>query len=606
MHYVSTMTITTNNMNKTLQKLFLCCLLLSVTTIAQAQFSGSGSGTPNDPYMITTPAQLDEIRNDLEAHYKLQNDIDLTDYLAPDGAGYARWGDAGWKPIGHYHNLFDMTVFTGSLNGAGYNITGLWINRPDERHVGFFGYTLDATIDSLGIELAEAGIKGGEFVGGLVGMHGWHNESISHCYVTGSVSGGFNIGTCVGGLVGYQVGILSNSYAAGSVTNFYSSGGTGGLVGCSSASNISNCYAANSVSGKGDVGGLAGSCLNSRISNCYAVGSVIGLADYYVGGLVGYRRGGNIISGSFFDTQTTRQTNGVGVGIDTGIIGITTQEMKTGAVFGAWNFSDVWGIYEGYGYPYLRSFNNDMLIVPEGGSKTYDGQSANMPIAYDVISDNPEVDCIIAKAQLTGELAYSVEAPKNAGEYAILQHTLYNPSYQISFKHDVAYAISKRPLRVEAIDETIYCNETPVLDYSIMPGDLIDGDELSGALYVDDLKIGDHKIIQGTLTAGDNYLIIFTAGVLTVLDSCRVDLEKILADKQTLTAYPNPTSGQLIINNEQAAFGASQLIINKIQVFDLNGKLVLQPTTNSFDISHLPNGTYMVKVNEEVIKIVKK
>jgi len=73
-----------------------------------------------------------------------------------------------------------------------------------------------------------------------------------------------------------------------------------------------------------------------------------------------------------------------------------------------------------------------------------------------------------------------------------------------------------------------------------------------------------------------------------------------------LTAYPNPTKGELIINNEQTMFGASQLIINNIQVFDLNGKLVLQPTTNSFNISGLPNGTYMVKVNEEVIKIVKE
>ena len=34
-------------------------------------FSGAGSGTVNDPYIITTPAQLDEVREDLSAHYRL-------------------------------------------------------------------------------------------------------------------------------------------------------------------------------------------------------------------------------------------------------------------------------------------------------------------------------------------------------------------------------------------------------------------------------------------------------------------------------------------------------------------------------------------------------
>ena len=578
--------------------------------MVQAQFSGSGTGTPGDPYIITTPAQLDEVRNNMEACYKLQNDIDLTDYLAPGGDGYARWGDAGWMPIGYFYDFLDWAQFSGSFNGAGYKIIGLWINRPDEKYVGFFGYTNAAAIDSLGIEIAKAGVKGGWHTGGLVGYQGWRNESISHCYVIGSVSGGYSShieAPSVGGLVGAQGGTLSNCYTAGSVTDVasvYHSANTGGLVGHSAtSSNINNCYTTSNVYGLGNrVGGLVGWHFGTRISNCYVAGSVSGTDR--AGGLVGERIGGTIITNSFFNTQTTGQTNAVGHGMDTGITGKTTKEMKMRDTFETWDFSDVWGIYEGYGYPYLRGFNNDMLIVPEGGSKTYDKQPVPMPIAYNVRSDNPEVDCTEAKAQLTGELAYSVEAPENAGEYAIIQHTLYAPHYQISFKHDETYTIIPRPLRVEAVDETIDCGETPILAYSIMPGDLLSGDAVSGELYVDNLEKGEHKIIRGILTAGDNYLIIFTAGVLTVL--CSVDIDEVLADKQTLTAYPNPTRGQLIINNEQTTFGASQLIINKIQVFDLNGKLILQPTTNSFDISHLPNGTYMVKVNEEVIKVVKR
>jgi len=103
--------------------LFAFSLLLPFA--AAAQFSG-GNGTPSNPYIITTAAELDAVRNDLTANYKLGNNIDLTAYLSPAGAGYAQWGDDGWAPLGSYY--FPGTPFSGSFDGDGYAITGLWIN----------------------------------------------------------------------------------------------------------------------------------------------------------------------------------------------------------------------------------------------------------------------------------------------------------------------------------------------------------------------------------------------------------------------------------------------------------------------------------------------
>ena len=514
-------------MVKTFQTLFLCSFLLTINVAAQAQFSGSGSGTLSDPYIITTPAQLNEIRNGLDSHYRLANDIDLTDYLAPGGAGYAQWGDAGWMSIGHHREVRDWTEFTGSLNGAGFKITGLWINRPDELYVGFFGSTSGATIDSLGIEIAEAGIKGGGSTGGLVGVQGHFNDNISNSYVTGNVSGGYSSGTGistgVGGLVGMQMGILSNSYFIGSVTGLSPNGFTGGLAGSSYMSNISNSYATGSVRGGYAIGGLIGVISESKMSNCYAAGSVrsIGVGSH-IGGLIGERQRAVDITNSFFDIQATGQRNGVGFSnvfgdIQSGITGKITKKMQVAATFEAWDLSTVWSIYEGYGYPFLRSFNNDILIIPIGGSKIYDGRSAPAPIAFDVVSDNPTVDVAVAKAQLTGELAYSIENPTNVGEYVIRQHTLHSFSHQVSFKHDVIYTISPRSITVAAIDETIYYGETPALAYHITSGNLVSGDALRGALHVGNLSVGTHTITQGTLTAGNNYLITFSAGRLTIL-----------------------------------------------------------------------------------------
>ena len=43
----------------------------------------------------------------------------------------------------------------------------------------------------------------------------------------------------------------------------------------------------------------------------------------------------------------------------------------------------------------------------------------------------------------------------------------------------------------------------------------------------------------------------------------------------------------------------------KIEVFDLNGKLVLQSTENPIDMSFRAKGIYIVKVTGEAVKVIK-
>ena len=58
--------------------LFLCTLMTF------AQFSGSGSGTESDPYLILNPIQLNQLRNFLNQEdvcFKMMADIDLSDFI---------------------------------------------------------------------------------------------------------------------------------------------------------------------------------------------------------------------------------------------------------------------------------------------------------------------------------------------------------------------------------------------------------------------------------------------------------------------------------------------------------------------------------------------
>jgi hypothetical protein len=74
--------------------------LVSIWVLASASslfaFSGSGSGTAGDPYMVTSAAQLAEVANDLTAYYKQTNHINISGY-------------ANWTPIGNNTTPFSGT-----------------------------------------------------------------------------------------------------------------------------------------------------------------------------------------------------------------------------------------------------------------------------------------------------------------------------------------------------------------------------------------------------------------------------------------------------------------------------------------------------------------
>ena len=241
-------------------------------------------GTAKNPFIIKTPAELDAMRDNLSAYYKLGNDIDLTAYLA-SGAGFAKWGASGWEPVGN-----SSDKFTGGLDGASCKITGLWMDRTTGYDFGLFGYIDKAIIKNLGIEIAAAGIKCTGQVGGLVGWADY--GKIDNCYVTGDVSG-YN---SVGGLVGYGWGstdkcIITNCYTTGNIsgTDKYVGGVAGHFVG-----SMSNCYSTGNVTGADDnVGGVVGAFGNDNMTNCYATGTVSGRDN--VGGVVG-NFGGNRMS----------------------------------------------------------------------------------------------------------------------------------------------------------------------------------------------------------------------------------------------------------------------------------------------------------------------
>jgi len=255
------------------------------TTNSQiAKLFAGGNGTEANPYQISTAEQLQNLNQCLgdankNNHYVLNNDIDLTSYLSGEGNNNGQ----GWSPI----------TFYGKLDGKGHKVSGLWINKPSMSDVGLFAETLsEAYIKNIGLEIdsSKGGVKGNQYVGGLVGLNG-KGCIISNSYVTGNVSGN----KFAGGLVGANNGNTIDSYATGDVAgNFVGNGEyVGGLTGLNTG-NISGSYATGNVStGDKFIGGLVGAN-QGPLSDSYATGNVIASATALdrnssgsIGGLVG-------------------------------------------------------------------------------------------------------------------------------------------------------------------------------------------------------------------------------------------------------------------------------------------------------------------------------
>lgn len=181
-----------------------------------------GSGTSGDPYMIEDVYQLQNMSLDLSAHYALAKDID-----ARETRGW-NWNETdgiyrGFIPIGR-----GLYSFTGSLDGRGYEITGLYINRPYS-FIGLFGSLNAGLVSNLGV--VDADVSGQNIVGALVGSNA--QGIVKNSYATGNVSGVDRVGGLVGANSGDYFfppnrGIVIDSYAEVNVIGNYS---VGGLVG---------------------------------------------------------------------------------------------------------------------------------------------------------------------------------------------------------------------------------------------------------------------------------------------------------------------------------------------------------------------------------------
>ena len=270
-------------------------------------FAG-GFGTEEDPYLIANVQHLKNIESvDMSAHYKLKNDINIT--------------EDKWEPIG---GLYMKNPFNGTLDGNGKKISNLRrtadIKTSDYRYYfGLFGYIgKDGTVKDLTLNNV-------------------------YIHVTGPTPGYASTRIFIGAVAGILKGTVKNVVVKGECFYDVCTQGTahvGGIAGCAyTGAKIYNCTNNADITSarySSSAGGILGYSAGATIQGCTNTGSILskctGWGGYAgAGGIVGYKYKGkngqditNITSCTNSGTYTCKDYSG----------GIGTSKHGEGPTFG--------------------------------------------------------------------------------------------------------------------------------------------------------------------------------------------------------------------------------------------------------------------------------
>ena len=217
-------------------------------------FSG-GEGTRDNPYLISTPADLNNIRNYIQEgndlFFEQTNDIDLGVY-------------SNWQPIPE--NRYDDMKFM--YRGNNHKITNLTIDRPEENGVALFstvkvGPDSGAYFKIYDLVIENANIVGQDVVAGFIGSTDQRqgdtgDVTLLRCMIKDSV---------IEGRV--RVEERYNDYLDRVEYFAYGGGAIAGLIGYGDTNTrIFDCVSANNtIKGLLTVGGAVGKWRGSHIDN---------------------------------------------------------------------------------------------------------------------------------------------------------------------------------------------------------------------------------------------------------------------------------------------------------------------------------------------------
>ncbi|MDE6561856.1 MAG: hypothetical protein K2K75_10785, partial [Muribaculaceae bacterium] len=548
-----------------------------------SKFSG-GSGTESDPYLIATAGDLQQIKTDTGAYYKLANDIDCSGL-----------------------DFYPISEFSGTFDGDGHTVSNLRIVARNNNRTGIFGSTTNATVKNINFYNAAMLLSGGYEAGLIAATAG--NTIFDNIHVRRLTASGNNFGGEFGGIVGkmWTTSSISGCEVAGAEINLPSCPTAGGMAGdIRTGCTIKACAFSGNMTANNTLGGIVGSTTtgDEEISFCHVDAYL--KAENTVGGIVGFldrsKVKSNYVEGTIEATKPSKWNNAVSLG---GIAGELEGDWQGKADVPVVNnligiseliYPDLSSVQELYprqlatihrvvgrsSYNAYFEEEPNKIVYEEGVTNNYIvsdiaviDQDFNERSLEGSTIDKDQVDQEMLQTQMGFEYGTSTETPWNIQSWYAYDPSLYYesiiciPVSEISVNKDDVFDIniailSREELTSEDIMDSFMCE----FDEQLL--------EMTGNMAYDGKNL---SIEFKALEAGSADL---TVSILSGKSSCKVNV--ILGNSVT----------EITGDNNILAYANGMIVAEGcvITVHDINGRLVMTGHDN-VDTGSLDNGVYV-------------
>ncbi len=559
------------------------------------KFEQGGKGTVEDPYLISTTGDFQQMVLEPDKNYKMVADVDM--------AKASQW----WTPI---------KSFTGSLDGDGHTIYNLGV-KTTEDHAGLFG-TLDLNGIAKNLIFVNPTVEvtnTNQYAGVLAGETNYTYDgkgkatNVDSIFVYGAkIAGDDQMFVAAGGLVGSAnlKTKINNCSFQGEIT-LPNSENVGGIVGQTrSGSSVNACYANVNATAKTVLGGIVGIAGTPhdycKFTNCEVRGQLT--AENAVGGFTGdnyFNEISNVISHADIVATKKSAWNGYAAG---GIIGVMENDRdKKG------------------GSDFVKN------CVFDGSVKALqDGEEVNAPatvhqIAGKTIADDeysagetPEVEKRLSNNYSTND-AGSTDAASVEGAYKAAKEMnkdffagmgyAYGSSLAEPWKEDgskiptlyfnniaKAFSVSAEDVTVGTTDEgavvvkaTVYGLENPDLESDLNVSSTPNAAVSLGEAHGNSIDLVIKGKNQGVAVVTVNFGEFSATINVTVLKNYVSGIESVEAAEALVI---KAADGQISAEGAQA-----------IYVYSVNGKLVGKTSGASFSTAGLTSGLYIAKATDK-------